>query len=380
MELQQLFDQTKAFQAGQDAKLSAIKEQTAAVQRQVDAIDIKMQAAGTGAPCGASGGPDIAQTLFESPEFKAFAATGRGAVSLSLPNFQLQRKTAITEAALGAYSSGVVMPERLPGIVPAAMPTFRVRDFLRKIPTAAGYIDFIQTTRYTKASPQGGEGVAKVEATFIFESVSEKVACLAHEVPISKQALQDVSALKEAIDVHLLAGLADEEDRQILWGDGTTDVLHGLTHQAQAWDLTLLTASDGYEYVDMVAGACAQLAADKYHATGVVLNPLDFWKIMRAKDSTGRYIFGDPRGMTISTLFGVPVAVTSAMTQGSFLVGDFQRGAALHVRQDAIITVGLIDKQFTQNMVTLLCEERAALCVYNSPAAFVYGQMTQSPA
>jgi len=55
------------------------------------------------------------------------------------------------------------------------------------------------------------------------------------------------------------------------------------------------------------------------------------------------------------------------------IVGDWQMGAQLLDRMDLTVMVGLIDKQFVQNMRTILAEERIALPVY-APAAFAHFQ------
>jgi len=354
----------------------AAKADLAKMQRQLDAVDLRSH--GSYSSGAGSGESNLARELFDSSEFKSFAEVGgKGRMAIRIPDFQ--KKTAVTGATLGAYSTGVVFGERLPGIVPAATATFRIRDLIRKIPTESGLIDFVKVTAYSKASPQSGENVAKAEANLSFESVSEKMATIAHWLPVSKQAIQDLSALAESVNVHLLAGLFDEEDRQLLEGDGTTDVLHGFNHQAEDFDTTLTTSSDGWEYSDLVGLAIGQLEASKHQATGVILHPTDFWKIALCKDGQGRYIHGDPATMRSTYLWGRPVAVTCAQTVGQFTVGDFVSGCALHQRQDAVIDVSdSHDDYFVKNMLAVRCEMREALAIYK-PQSFCHGSFSQSP-
>jgi HK97 family phage major capsid protein len=56
------------------------------------------------------------------------------------------------------------------------------------------------------------------------------------------------------------------------------------------------------------------------------------------------------------------------MTAGTFLVGAFDRAAQLWDRMDATVEVGLTDNQFVKNMVSILAEERLALCIYQAGA------------
>jgi HK97 family phage major capsid protein len=372
----ELLTQFKAWSTGFDGKFTQLSDQIASVQKQADAIDEKMQKSII-VGGGRGGGKDLASEVFDSAEFKSFAQTGRGRIAVSIPDFQ--RKTAILNSTLGYSTPGVVGSERVGGgIVPAAMNTFRVRDLMRTIPTESGMVDFLRATYYSPASPIA-EGELKDEANLAFEDVSEKMKCLAHWVPVSRQALQDVSQLRESIDTHLLAGLYDGEDSQLLNGDGSGENLHGLCHLASSFDTSLLIASDGFEYADCLGWAIAQLQNAKRRASGLVLNPLDFWKIRLAKTSTGEYIFGNPTRDSFTQLWGLPAAITNAMVQGTFLVGAFSTGCALFVRLDGTIEVSDSHSDyFVRNKLAVRCEMRELLATY-TPDAFVTGSFEQSP-
>jgi HK97 family phage major capsid protein len=84
----------------------------------------------------------------------------------------------------------------------------------------------------------------------------------------------------------LLAGLLDEEDEQLLAGDNVGENLNGILTQATAFDTTLLTASDGWERADVIALAIQQVEAAKERVSGVIVNPIDWWRIVLTKDTT----------------------------------------------------------------------------------------------
>jgi hypothetical protein len=138
------------FQTKLDSKFNGLEERfDNGFQKQLDAIDANTQVKAIGGARRAS----LASEIGESAEFKSFMQTGRGRIAIRVPD--LQTKTAITATALGSYTSGVVMPDRLPGAVPAAVPTFRIRDLMRRIPTSAGYIDFVRVASYPSFTPSG---------------------------------------------------------------------------------------------------------------------------------------------------------------------------------------------------------------------------------
>ncbi|MCA1806626.1 MAG: phage major capsid protein [Actinobacteria bacterium] len=70
-------------------------------------------------------------------------------------------------------------------------------------------------------------------------------------------------------------------------------------------------------------------------------------------------------------LWGLPVVSTNAITEGTILVGDFQRGSAVHDRENA--SVRITDSHsdfFTKNLWAVLAEERIAQSILR-PNAFV---------
>jgi HK97 family phage major capsid protein len=377
-ELKQALDalgvEYKGAIGGLKTQLDGLKTGLDAVQRQADAIDKNMQSRHVS---DGGGGDGLAQVIFEDEGFKHFAKTGRGRIAVKIDDFQ--KKTAITDTALGSATSGVLAIDRQTGILPMPMSTFRLRQLLRIVPTELGMVDWVRVLTAPTASPQI-EALDKFQGAMTFESVSEKVRTLAHWIPASRQALQDLPALSESINAHLRSGLLDCEDTEIVAGDGTGEHLHGLCHQATAFNTALLSASDGWKRADILGRALQQLASAKLGVTGIVLNPADWWSIILTKDTTGRYIHGDPATMTATRLWGLPVAVTTAISAGTFLVGDFQTGAALFMRMDGVVEVSDSHSDyFIKNMVAIRCEERVLLAVFK-PAAFIYGSLSKSPA
>lgn len=368
-----------------------LADKIAAVQRQADAIDEKMQKS-----VASSQQPEtFAQAFTQSDVVKDWMnfakshdghlPTGmRGTVQISgkAAIDLLERKNTLA-STLGAATPGVMQFEMLPGIVPIVRPTLRMRDVIPSSPTNLMRIAWLkEDVRPTKASPvaEAGEKLAvDISLTTDYEDV-KKIAIL---LTASDEVLSDATELDAFIRDSLIARVQEEEDSQILSGAGTGNNLNGLTTQAQAWDLTKLTASDGYEYIDIVAGALQQIAEDNEMVANpfVVMHPGDWWKIKRTKDSTGRYILGDPSSPYNGSLWGATPVPTTQITSGYFLVGSSDaRAAVLRTRMG--VTVDLSTEHstnFAYNLVTFRVELREALVV-RRPDAFVYGAFTQSPA
>jgi HK97 family phage major capsid protein len=119
--------------------------------------------------------------------------------------------------------------------------------------------------------------------------------------------------------------------------------------------------------------AFLQVTLSEYAADGVVMSYVDWTAILLLKDTTGRYLFGDPTSMNQPRVWGRPVIPSNSMTVGKFLTGAFQLSAALWDREQTTVRISEHHANFfVQNLVAVLAEERIALTVYR-PAGLVQG-------
>jgi HK97 family phage major capsid protein len=369
MNLDEVTQEIKSFIGRHEKKYSELEQR-------IDQMDVR----NSKPPVGGSG-ESLAQKVWDSAEFGTFKRNGRGRAIITVPDLSL--KTTITSATVGSATSGVLMPQRVGDVVTEARRRLRLRDLLTVYPTQANAVDFVKITAgMTKASPITAEGDLKPENGLSFSTQNEPVQTIATWIPASKQVIEDFTQLRATIDSALVFAVQAEEEQQILFGDGTPPALHSLTHQAQSFDLTILTASDGYEYVDIIEAAVSQIAADdEVPADFVVLHPDDWHKIRRTKESTGGYIFGPPSGGMPDQLWELQVVPTSVMTKGYFLVGSSSpQACALFERQGVTVELSTEHSDyFVRNLVAIRGESRVALVVFR-PNSFVFGALTQSPA
>src|SRR5699024_6889768 len=69
-----------------------------------------------------------------------------------------------------------------------------------------------------------------------FESKSTAIKTLAHWVPVTKQALDDIDMLRSYIEDRLISGLKKTEEYQILYGKGGSEELDGITNNPNIRD------------------------------------------------------------------------------------------------------------------------------------------------
>src|SRR5262245_36774795 len=129
--------------------------------------------------------------------------------------------------------------------------------------------------------------------------------------------------LQDAINFELLKELADIEDYELIAGAGTGTHLKGLTVAATAYSYSGSTTGD--TKIDTLSHYMLQLEKLERYATGVILNPED-WRIITTTKTndpsigSGVYVLGGPGGPIAQTLWGIPVAITTAMPAGKALV------------------------------------------------------------
>jgi HK97 family phage major capsid protein len=312
------------------------------------------------------------QQFVENDAVKAFMANPRGGSRVDMDvKAIISSATTLVDGSAG----DLLVPYRVPGIVTPAQRRMTVRDLLMPGRTNQPSIQYAKETGYTNAAATVSEqtGPTKPQSDIQFDIVTTAVATIAHFVIATKQILDDAPMLQSYIDFRLRYGLAYVEEQQLLNGSGTGTNLNGIYTQATAFAAGSTVIGASSQKLDVLRVAMLQVALSELEASGQVLNPRDWAEIELLKDSTGRYIIGDPKADGVKRLWGKPVVDTTAMTAGNFLVGAFESGAQIFDREDANVAISTEDaNNFRQNLVTILAEERVGLAVYR-PEAFIKG-------
>lgn len=390
-ELKTYFERAAEEQKNRGTMLEETKTSIVNLQKQVDAIDLKLNE--RHAPGDAFTDP-VEVAMKESESLQRLLKDKRGSAVLQIKGLLgMQRKTVITEnvtgsigtqtgAAVGFATTGVMPIERIPGIVPEARYTLRLRNVLPARPTTAAVIDFVKVSTPPAIASPVAEGSVKPENAVAFTAVSEKVRTLATWIPATRQVLDDFSELRGYIDGALAYAVDKDEEIEMLSGDATGEHLHGIIPQATSFNTALLTASAGWQRLDVIAQAAGQIAAAaETDPTFVVLNTADWWKLRLTKDSYGHYILGDPQGGTTNpNIWGLNVVPSNSIAATTFLVGSGSPAAIeIRDRMDTVVEVSTEHSDyFIRNMVAIRAEKRVALIV-KRPASFITGTFTTSP-
>ncbi|MDB5597389.1 MAG: phage capsid protein [Hyphomicrobiales bacterium] len=310
----------------------------------------------------------LGEQFVESERVKSFLATDgrRGKV-----DFSTKAIISSTVGTSAGNAGSAVIPTFLPGIQMPPERRLTVRDLITPGRMDGNTIEYVRETGFTNSAAPVAELAAKPQSDLKFDLVATTAKVIAHYTKASRQILDDVAQLSSYIDGRLRYGLAFKEESQLLNGDGTGQNLLGIIPQATAYTAPITLTSP--TSIDMMRLAMLQAALAEYPATAHVMNPIDWAWVETLKDSTGRYIIGNPQGQISPTLWGLPVVATQSIAVDKFLTGAFRLGAQLFDRWAARVEIATENEDdFIKNLVTMLCEERLALAVYR-PEAFIFG-------
>lgn len=303
----------------------------------------------------------LKQMLLSDRNYKLFREGMVRSATMELPAADF--KTLVTLSTINAQADRR-------GLVNMALEDRTVADLMLQGTTDNNSFEYYEETSFTNNAATVAEGVAKPESALGYTLRQEPVRKIAHFVPATNESLADVSYLESQIRGRLAFGVQRAEEAQILAGDGTGTNLLGILNrtgiqtQAKGADPT---PDAVYRAMQKIRGASGAGFAEP---TAVVFHPNDWTDIKLLRTTDGIYIWGNPSDEGPDRIWGLPVRQTTAMTEGTGLVGAF-RPYSMVVRREGI-TITLSSEHgtyFTENKVAILAEERLGLEV-DRPSAF----------
>jgi HK97 family phage major capsid protein len=316
---------------------------------------------------GGNGGDvkSLGQTIVESEDVKNFFGKqgAKGTVRITVNN--------VITSATGS-AGDLITPQRDTEIVGIPRRQMTIRQLLQVGRITSNSIEYARLVTRTLNAAVVAENTLKAESDLVWEFDDAPVRTIAHWIPISRNAMDDISQLQSEADGEMRYGLDLAEENEILKGDGTGQHLLGLVPQASAYVPAFAPADE--TDIDTIRLALLQASLAEYAADGVVLHPTRWAKIELTKDGQQRYIFANVIQMAGPQLWGRPVIATQAMDEDEFLTGAFRMAAKIWDRMDAEVLISSEDRDnFVKNMLTMRAEKRLALAV-KRPGALVTGE------
>lgn len=351
--LNQLVELSKA-QNKLEGTLEAIEARTAEVEQNL--------AAGRG---GVAPAQTLGQEIASMGELKSWVQNGLSG------NLTVRPQAAITTAS----ADGLIAPTR-DGVVNMARRRLTIRALLNVATTESDRITFGRQITRTAGTAPVAEGAAAPVSEFAWEEAEATVKKIATVTHASDEALADAGQLAGMIDGELRYLMDLEEEAQILTGDGTGQNLSGLVTSATAFSAA--AGLPDATRIDRIRLALLQVSLANYIANGIALHPTDWAAIELLKDTSNRYVFGDPGQASSPRLWGLDVVATPSLSANEWLVGDFSLAATLYDRQQTEVLISSEHSDnFVKGMKTIKAVKRLALAD-KRPAAMVTGDFTFS--
>lgn len=302
--------------------------------------------------------------FIKSEQFKQLVAGDR-------QNARLELKNTVTSG------STTVFPAQNQAIIGGDFKPLTIRGLLRAVPVSSNAVYSLREASWTNNAAEVSQGAGKAESALTMEQYNVTIQTVAHFIKVSNQLLQDAPAVMAYIDSRLRDGLAQRVDAQLLNGNGTSPNLSGITDSG---NYTAYTASSGDLLFDAINRAKYALWAKGYMPDAVIVNPADWGAAERTRENYGSgnygmYLNGVPGTLASANPFGVRIVLSNNMTSGKFAIGAFDQAAVVYNRQGAVVELGYVANDFTNNVVTLRAEERLALAI-EKPSAIYYGDIT----
>lgn len=336
-------------------------------------VQTPVNGGGAGGASAVNGYRTIGEMLTNDAAFKTLAG-GKGSRrnhTFDFPGVSYRTTLAI---GAGAGNASVTAYDRQPGIVLVEQQRLTIADLLAPGTTALPTIRYMREVTFTNAATTVAQGAEKPEAAFTLEEADSAVRKIAVVAKVTDEMFADFPTVRSYVDFRLPFMVEQEEEDQLLNGDGVAPNILGLLNT-----VGIQTQAMGADTsVDAVHKAITKVrTVGFFEPTGIILHPNDWQEMKLSKDANGQYFAGGPfmgaygqAMVLVERLWGLPVVVTTAITEGTGLVGAFKTAAQIFRREGVTLeTTNSNEDDFKKNLIAIRAEERLALCVYR-PLAF----------
>lgn len=227
-------------------------------------------------------------------------------------------------------------------VVLSAQEELRVVDLYPKgTTTQAGY-KYMKETTFTNGAANVAEGAAIPEGTLKLTETTQNVEKIGVSIPVTDEQLEDVANAQAYITRRLEFMVGQTLETQLLSGTGAAPQLLGTLNLT-----SIQTQAKGTDpNVDAVMKAMTKIrVTGKTTPNAILMHPNDWQEVRLLRTAVGDYIFGDPSLQVSSMLWGLPVALSTYITEGTSLVGDFANFSELFFRRG--ITVQMTNSHDT---------------------------------
>ena len=301
----------------------------------------------------------LGQLFVEADEYKN--RRGIKGLEVKLNDFDFLEAKTLMETGAGFAPQSI----RTGRVVEYAHRRPMLADLIPQTPTEQAAVVYMEETTFTNNAAARSEGGQAGESALAYTERSVAVREIAHFLPVTEIQLEDVAQAQSLIDNRLMMMLELAEETQLLTGDNNAPNLNGfLTAVTQAQALGADPVPDA-----IYKGITKVRATGFAEPSAIVIHPNDWQGIRLLRTTDGIYIWGNPSEAGPERIWGLPAVITTAETENTALLGDFQLYSEIFRRRGANIKVSDSHSDyFIKGKLAIRADKRLALAIYRATA------------
>ena len=291
-----------------------------------------------------AGGPG--DLFVQAPEYKRIRdPQNRGQTwstgPVKVSDVALSFKGTLLESNAGGPGGGLTPPAYEQGVVSKLFEPLGVADVFASSQTVGSQVRYaIEGTALSGAAGVAEAGT-KPESQLVYSEVSEPVKKIATVLPVSDEMLEDAPAIQTYLNSRLSLFVKIEEERQLLRGSGTNELVGVLNRTGSVAPMTYAKGADN-NAVAILKAAAGYRGTVSLDPDAIIMHPCNWLTTRLLQDANQQFYFGGPAGVNTSGLAGAPlrgmqVVLSSVVGSGTALLGSF--GQAAHIWRLGGVTI-----------------------------------------
>lgn len=290
----------------------------------------------------------------------------------STPKFKVDLNLTKAEPS-PLLTSGLEDSTRKPGVVDTGFKPLSLESALNSQTIATGAFEYVRETGFTNNATIVAEGSQKPFSTVTPVLKTGKVHTFAHLARISRQMFDDMPTFVSFLQTRMAYGLNLAVENALINGQGGENAIEGLLKED---NYTAVESAGASCLFDLILIAKAQIQKAGFIPDTVLLNPMDWARMLMQKNNSADYYLNGPVDVANNILWGLKVFEIHGMPEGKFLVLDAKQAATLWNRTGTTIEVFEQDGENVQkNLITVRAERRLGLSV-ERPEAIAGGSLS----
>jgi HK97 family phage major capsid protein len=240
---------------------------------------------------------------------------------------------------------------------------------------------YLEETTFTNAAAEAAEGAAAAESALAFTERTESIRKMATFLPVTDELLADVAGIQGYVNSRLSTMMKLRLDNQLINGDGSAPNLTGILNKSGINTFAFGSYSGKLRKIGQVYQAITEIRKDAFvEADAVVMHPSDWYDIVTEESSVETsgsrnplFVVAGGFGEAVAPkLWGLNVVPSTAIAEGTMLVGKFGGGDAAQVIMREGVDLAVSDSHsdfFTKNQLAIRLTMRLGFAIYR-PTAF----------